>query len=309
MLERSGETATRSTPLDKYLCRDPDDHTSWYQFICKSGKVPVVHGNTEASWPLHNEYCRTTLLLHWPDWRKIADIVKEDETWTDKMITILDSAYCPNFVKAQIERAKSHQTANNNVDECDQPTSSPLPQPDWTDLIQPNAIYDDFTDDFNFWDGGPDYDWRKSSFFYDEDPEQWFCNNIINNESISSHDLDIPDVELSSLNEDQRFAFNLVLDALLPDGHQQDPLRLVVTGQAGSGKSFLIKCTVKAVRTLTGQNDAVQVLCPTGNSANLISGVTLHSFLHVPIGAKRSKDMTPPDGTSGETLQKKMPEP
>jgi hypothetical protein len=57
------------------------------------------------------------------------------------------------------------------------------------------------------------------------------------------------------------------------------PLRLIVAGSAGCGKSYLIKCLVKAVKMFYNSNKSVQVLCPTGNSANLISGVTIHSFL------------------------------
>jgi hypothetical protein len=47
----------------------------------------------------------------------------------------------------------------------------------------------------------------------------------------------------------------------------------------------------------------VQVLCPTGNSANLVSGVTLHSFLKIPTTSKATKEMVAPDGPSGEKLQ------
>jgi hypothetical protein len=57
---------------------------------------------------------------------------------------------------------------------------------------------------------------------------------------------------------------------------------MIVSGTAGSGKSFLIKCLVNAIRSLFNNNSTVQVLCPTGNSANLISGVTLHSYLKIP---------------------------
>jgi hypothetical protein len=46
-------------------------------------------------------------------------------------------------------------------------------------------------------------------------------------------------------------------------------------------------------------NRAVQVLCPTGNSANIISGVTLHRFLNIPIHIK-GQEMKPPEGTLGE---------
>jgi hypothetical protein len=77
---------------------------------------------------------------------------------------------------------------------------------------------------------------------------------------------------------------------------------MIVSGTAGSGKSFLIKCFVKAIRTLFNNNSSVQVLCPTGNSANLISGVTLHIYLKIPTH-NQTKEMTPPDGSLGETLQ------
>ena len=64
-LERDGETATRSTPLDKYLARPQDEHCSWYRFASKNGNVPVVSGrSTHATWPPNEDYCRTMLLLH-----------------------------------------------------------------------------------------------------------------------------------------------------------------------------------------------------------------------------------------------------
>ena len=76
---------------------------------------------------------------------------------------------------------------------------------------------------------------------------------------------------------------------------------MVVSSTAGSGKSFLIKCLIKAVRTLFGSNKSVQVVCPTGNSAYIISGVTLHSFLKIPT-YNRGGEMKPPDGSIGATL-------
>ena len=36
-LKRDGETAARSTPLDKYLARPQDNHCSWYRFASKNG--------------------------------------------------------------------------------------------------------------------------------------------------------------------------------------------------------------------------------------------------------------------------------
>ena len=82
-------------------------------------------------------------------------------------------------------------------------------------------------------------------------------------------------------------------------------LRLVVAGEAGSGKSYLINYPVYSIRKFCEHNKAVQVLAPTGNSANLFfSGKTIHSFLEFPCGPKSKKDKTAPVGTTAEKLQK-----
>jgi hypothetical protein len=53
ILKNNGLTVTKSTPLDKYLSRSEDDISSWYSFICKQRKVPVISGGSlRASWPL-----------------------------------------------------------------------------------------------------------------------------------------------------------------------------------------------------------------------------------------------------------------
>ena len=100
-------------------------------------------------------------------------------------------------------------------------------------------------------------------------------------------------------------AYNIVLKTLhlfISNNEDFEALRMVITGTAGSGKFYLIKCIVKAVRTIFQTNRYVQVLCPTGNSANLISGMTIHSFLKIAINT-RTKEMSPSDSAGGETFQ------
>ena len=74
-LERDGNTATRSTPwpLDKYLARPRDEHCSWYHFASKNGKVSVVSGGATNATSLNEDYCKTMLLLHWPNWFDIQE--------------------------------------------------------------------------------------------------------------------------------------------------------------------------------------------------------------------------------------------
>ena len=55
------------------------------------------------------------------------------------------------------------------------------------------------------------------------------------------------------------------------------PLRMIVSGTAGTGKSYLIHC----LRLLL--NNRVQVAAPTGVAAFNIEGHTLHSLLHLPV--------------------------
>ena len=54
------------------------------------------------------------------------------------------------------------------------------------------------------------------------------------------------------------------------------PLRMIVSGTAGTGKSFVIHC----LRLLLG--DRVRVAAPTGVAAFNIEGHTLHSLLSLP---------------------------
>ena len=70
----------------------------------------------------------------------------------------------------------------------------------------------------------------------------------------------------------------LVYDAVC--SHMQaehpEPLRMVVSGTAGTGKSFLIHC-LKALLL-----DRLRVMAPTGVAAFNVRGFTLHSLLHLP---------------------------
>jgi hypothetical protein len=59
--------------LDRYLQRDEKDMASFYGFVCENGKVPVITGNIQATWPLDEHYCPTMLILHFPNWRTISD--------------------------------------------------------------------------------------------------------------------------------------------------------------------------------------------------------------------------------------------
>jgi hypothetical protein len=103
--------------LDRYLQRDEKDMASFYGFVCENGKVPVITGNIQVTWPLDEHYCPTMLILHFPNWRTISDIKIDQISWIDRMNSFLISNNCPNFLKADVEKAKQ----NCNVDNLDDP--------------------------------------------------------------------------------------------------------------------------------------------------------------------------------------------
>ena len=308
-LEKNGTTLTKKTPLDRYIDRPEDKQCSWYEYICETGKVPVVAGSfRRATWPLNEEYCRTSILLHWPNWRSIGDIKSPETSWVSKMEEFLSLPTCPNFIIADVEqaqrKAQNPVVPEENLDELSD-LEDELERPEWMDVLRPNGALDGQSDDFDYDDGGPDFDWSDQSHSYPTDLGMTWLMKLNDTSDTVDSDVRIPDVDIASLNENQSIVFGMVMETLLKykSAEQFEPIRLIVGGTAGSGKSYLIKCLVKAIRTVFQSQTAVQVVCPTGNSANLISGVTLHSFLKVPTN-RRNREMIPPVGSLGDALQK-----
>ncbi|VDI08176.1 Hypothetical predicted protein [Mytilus galloprovincialis] len=75
---------------------------------------------------------------------------------------------------------------------------------------------------------------------------------------------------------------------------KSDPLRMFISGGAGTGKSHLISCiyqmALRKLQTIGDNPDDVHVLltAPTGTAAHNISGVTLHSAFLLPLGQTKS---------------------
>ena len=157
-LERDGETATRSTPLDKYLARSRDEHCSWYHFASKNGKVPVVSGGaTHATWPLNEDYCRTMLLLHWPNWFNIQEVKGDAESWIDRLTDFISSNECTGFMKAQVAKAQryaEHPKGQVFEEDEDDDATEAKEQLDWVDVYAgQNQRYEGVEKDLDYDDG------------------------------------------------------------------------------------------------------------------------------------------------------------
>ena len=245
-LERDGDTATRSTPLDKYLARPQEQHCPWYQFASKDGKVPVVSwGATHSTWPLNEDYCRSMLLLHWPNWFEIQEVKGEAESWINRFKDFLATNEFPTFVRAQVSKAQHYAehpqepAFKDNVDD----DAVEEEQPDWVDVYAgQNQRYEGVEKDFDYDDGGEQYDWSSISINLPDgkDPKKWLEDTIKQAEEQETVGLELPDVSPLTLNDNQRALVILVLHTLykfVEDELDYRPLRLVVSGTAGTGKS------------------------------------------------------------------------
>ena len=66
-------------------------------------------------------------------------------------------------VKADVKRAKARKDNKEIIEEDSEVEEDLVEQPKWMELVKPNEIYDDFSDEFQYDDGGPECDWSSST--------------------------------------------------------------------------------------------------------------------------------------------------
>ncbi|CAN0559485.1 unnamed protein product, partial [Ectocarpus sp. 12 AP-2014] len=89
----------------------------------------------------------------------------------------------------------------------------------------------------------------------------------------------MPHVAPDSLNERQRNCYDVVKDHF--ENEREEPLRMMVLGTAGTGKSYL----VYALSRLGG---FLRRAAPTGMAGFLVAGSTLHSLLRLSVRQGRN---------------------
>ena len=78
---------------------------------------------------------------------------------------------------------------------------------------------------------------------------------------------------------------------------QEKPLQLIVNGEAGTGKSYLIYALCSHLK------DKCKVTATTGKAAYAINGITIHSFLRLPVTHMLQKDLS---GQALITIQERL---
>ena len=108
----------------------------------------------------------------------------------------------------------------------------------------------------------------------------------------SNSDNTIPDIndiveKIILLNHDQRTIFDDVCERISSNEVSKEQFCLYIAGFAGTGKTFLLRLLIDAVRYLEMQSGdeiekcKVLVMAPTANSAMLINGKTIESALSI----------------------------
>src|SRR5205823_11240396 len=115
-------------------------------------------------------------------------------------------------------------------------------------------------------------------------------------------------IDVRNLNQKQKVVLTRIEshynDVLM--GKQVDPLRIIIMGTAGTGKSYLIRAIRERLQKMSREESEppVIVIAPTGVAAFNINGTTIHSTLSIPIcNDKRLVDI---DGERLKQLQKRL---
>ncbi|CAB3977795.1 ATP-dependent DNA helicase PIF1 [Paramuricea clavata] len=130
------------------------------------------------------------------------------------------------------------------------------------------------------------YDWHRDRANYSEQQIQEMPTWIKTNKEEYTIDQQYDVVDINSFSEMQKLAYDIVKSHFDDVSSEKEPLCLIINGVAGTGKSYLIN----AIRNLLQSKCAVAAT--TGKAAYNIRGVTVHSLLKLPIGARGNKDLT-----------------
>lgn len=89
------------------------------------------------------------------------------------------------------------------------------------------------------------------------------------------------------LNKGQRQVFDDVVERLWSPEAEKKPFYMYISGEAGTGKSYVLRTIVEAAKLLFWKSGlpldrpTTQVLCPTATSANIVGGKTIESALRL----------------------------
>ena len=247
----------------------------------KRSRPCVIRYHKVSKLKERNEYFMVLLQLFMP-WENENDLKGQCETFEEKFNEVEEDIK-PNILKHDPYFCKTDDVDLNDInvyDNSDSENSSDDDQEDNYRIIHPDLIDLDYEND------AQDATNETSSVPFTTSDQNLTMS------------LDRFYDMCSSLNEKQRNFFNFVFKNVLtlkfsegiPSIEKPNPFRLFLSGGAGVGKSFLIKCLTEQLKKILkepGQNidkePSVFVTASTGKAAANVDGSTLHSAFVLPI--------------------------
>eukprot|EP00732_Lithocolla_globosa_P000340 Lithocolla_globosa_v1_NODE_96_length_6498_cov_20.614310.p2 type:complete len:742 gc:universal NODE_96_length_6498_cov_20.614310:1525-3750(+) len=172
---------------------------------------------------------------------------------------------------------------------------------------------DEYEASSDLFDGGLEWDWSHLQGSYSQTSlataDTWLLENRklfygddngqqddLRKPAILPDDIEhlhlFPDIDPEMAKEEQMFLLALLLHHIRlweewqkePTKPKPDQLFLLVQGKPGTGKSYCIKHYTNCIRLRFNCNEVTVNLTPTGTSAGLVGGLTVHRFAKPPRG-------------------------
>jgi hypothetical protein len=257
-------------------------------------------------------YLRTTLLLHDPQCQP-ADLQDDVNALELRMSTFVQDPLCPlkirqdylDSLKTDDDKPPPDDRDELNPSPANQPTG-PLEQDDWMLLIGGQVEQDQMNcpDTDNALGDQEDLDAEEEDLATDETSD-WQADRLElghNNASIKADSnwiatqtstTDIPqdwsaDHSPDNLNQEQRRAFQHI-DSLITGTSDSDRRLVCVLGEAGTGKSEVIKTVQKYAYDTEGNGLIVRVAAYTNSAAShFVGGQTLHRLFKIDVGRNKA---------------------
>ena len=258
------------------------------------GFSPYLPALLEDDDAISEQWAEQRLLIDTP-WRDRVAVRGEHATWVDALNAaaahaphLLDDVRAMRAAREEGRRRPVERNPDgdedNDEDEADEDMAHQPPrvQELWMQLAgqphRPRAPGE--RDAFGARDGRPDIDWEAAYQVYDPEDAARVTAAVQQASRAAPGAADTgPPIDPATLQGVQRELYDLCAahDQAFRDGAAPAPLRLVVSGTAGTGKSYVLG----AIRQHLGPAVAV-VAAPTGAAARNIGGSTLHSLLAIP---------------------------
>ena len=243
----------------------------------KTKKVVVVvrpYFAKDPNSPQFEQYCKQKLMLHVP-FRSEEELLDGQNTYTEAYARFVMSGNAPQCLQDDIDtfmqqaRESDSDESEGEVINTNDNSSNARQVEEWMLICQSYPQLDQHNDTH-----GEDVDWLEAGRAYPnlEETPRFIIKHKESQVGMASTCTHTNDPQL--LQGKQLHVYREVQAHL--EGGGIDPLHMIVSGTAGTGKSFLIGC-LRALLT-----NKVRVVAPTGVAAFNIHGCTLHSLLSLP---------------------------